>query len=371
MDTPQRGSRGSYRDYPVNPPLSPPDLSIRPYSEAYAEAWDAYVRRAPGASFCHLSGWTRVVERTWGHRPHSLVAERGGSVVGVLPLALVRSRLFGSMLVSTPNAIYGGALADDAGVRRALVAEAKRLAARLEVDYLELRDPWADDGAVDPDLHGKELYVTFEHPLVADEAALLRGLPGKVRNMIRKGRKQGLRSELGGAELLDEFYDVFATNMRNLGTPVLSKRLFAELLREFPETCDILVVRHGPRVAGATMNLYFRDTALPHYGAAYREFHPSGVSNFMFWEVMRTAAARGCTRFDFGRSKLDSGSWAFKRTWKMTERPLPYKYFLVRARQLPNLNPLNPKFRLMIHAWKRLPVGVAKLRGPPSVRNIP
>ena len=346
-------------------------LAVKRYSGARAVEWDDYVRRAAGGTFCHLTGWGRVVERTWRHRPHYLFAEREGAVVGVLPLFHVRSRLFGSMLVSTPNAIYGGVLADDTDARRALIAEAKRLATHLRVDHLELRDPRDDGGPSEPELWRKDLYVTFEHPITADEAALLGSFPKKLRNMIRKAWKHNLRSEVGRGELLDEFYDVFATNMRNLGTPVFSKRLFAGFLREFPETCDILVVRQGRRVAGATMNFYFRDTVLPHYASAYREFYPAGVSNFMFWELMRTAAARGYTRFDFGRSKLNSGSWAFKRSWKMHERPLPYKYFLVGAAHMPNLTPLNPKFELMIRAWKRLPVGVTKLLGPMIVRNIP
>jgi FemAB-related protein (PEP-CTERM system-associated) len=350
----------------------PADLVVRSWPASPTDAWDDYVRRSTTATFCHLAGWGRVVERTWGHRPCSLYAERSGAMVGVLPLFHVRSRLFGSMLVSTPTAIYGGVVANDADVRRTLVAAAKRLAVESWVDYLELRDLWdVGDEAVDPELRRKELYVTFEHPITGDEAALLGSLPKKVRNMIRKGQKHGLRSEVGGAELLDEFYDVFATNMRNLGTPVFPKRLFAEFLREFPETCEIMLVRQGWSVAGGTMNFYFRDTVLPHYAAAYRAFYPTGVSNFMFWEVMRRAAALGYTRFDFGRSKLGSGSWAFKRTWKMVERPLPYKFFLVRAPEMPNLNPTNPKFRLMIDAWKRLPVGVAKRLGPVIVRNIP
>jgi FemAB-related protein (PEP-CTERM system-associated) len=345
---------------------------IKLFAGINAAEWDDYVRRAGGATFCHLSGWARVVERTWGHRSYYLSAEREGAVVGVLPLFHVSSRLFGSMLVSTPNAIYGGVVADDVQVRQALITEAKRLATQLCVDYLELRDGWNDsDGAADEELCQKDLYVSFEHPLTPDDEALLRSLPKKLRNMVRKGQAYGLTSEVGRLELLDEFYEVFATNMRNLGTPVYPKQLFAQFLLEFPEHCDILLVRQKGRVAGGTMNFYFRDTVLPHYAAAYREFYRAGVSNFMFWEVMRRAAARKYARFDFGRSKRNSGSWAFKRTWGMNERPLPYKYFLVRAPHVPNLNPTNPTYALIIAAWKRLPVWMTKLLGPGLVKNIP
>jgi FemAB-related protein (PEP-CTERM system-associated) len=349
-----------------------PTLTIKRASSADPDEWDDYVRRAPDGTFCHLWGWGRVIEQTWGHRSHSLYAERGGAIVGLLPQFHMRSRLFGSMLVSTPNAIYGGALADDSATRRALIDEAKQLAMELQVDYLELRDSQCrGDEAADGQLHSKDLYVTFERSITNDEEALLGSYPKKIRYLIRKAWQAGLTSQLGRAELLDAFYDVYASNMRNLGTPVYPKRLFAEFLRQFPDSCDILVVRQGRRVAGAAMSFYFRDVVLPHYAAAHRDFYPAGVSTFMFSEVMRRAAARGCRRFDFGRSKLGSGSCAFKRGWRAAERPLPYKYFLARATQVPRLDPTNPKFDLMIKFWKHLPVGVTKLLGPMIVKYIP
>jgi FemAB-related protein (PEP-CTERM system-associated) len=350
----------------------PAAITVKPYSGASAAAWDEYVRRASGSTFCHLTGWMRVVERTWQHQSYSLSAERADAIVGVLPLFHVQSRWFGSMLVSTPNAVYGGALGDDMDARRALITEAKQLALKLQVDYLELRDAGeVGDEADDPELRGKELYVTFEHPITTDEEALMRSFPRDLRRMVRQGPKHGLSSEVGREELLDEFYDVYATSVRNLGTPVFPKRLFAEYLREFPSACDILLIRQGRQVAGAVMSFYFRDTVLPYYGGAYQEFYRAGVNNFMYWELMRRAAARGVTRFDFGRSKLGTGAYAFKQGWGMTERPLPYKYFLVRAKGLPNLNPTNPKFELMIAAWKRLPLSVTKLIGPRIVKNLP
>lgn len=347
-------------------------LIINRYSSALAAEWDHYVRNSAGATFCHLAGWSRVIERTWRYRQYSLYAERAGSIVGVLPLFHVRSRLFGSRLISTPNAVYGSAVGEDRETRRALIAEAKRLAIELEVDYLELRDWQALGGeADDPQLHSKDLYVAFDHPIMTDEEALMRSFPRDLRRMIRQGPKHGLSSELGREELLDDFYEVYATSVRNLGTPVFPRRLFAEFLREFPEASDILVIRQGARVAGAVLSFYFRDTVMPYYGGAYPEFYRAGVNNFMYWELMRRAAARGHRRFDFGRSKLGTGAYRFKRGWGMREQPLPYQFFLVRAREMPDLNPTNPRFELMIKAWKRLPLGVTKLVGPMIVKNLP
>ena len=332
--------------------------------------WDSYVHSAETATVCHLSGWAKAVERAWRHDPYHLRATRQGKTVGVLPLFHVRSRLFGSTLVSTPNAVYGGPLAEDADARNALVAEARDIARRLRVRCLELRDVdrRPDDGG---GFSERELYVTFDHPLVPDENALAAGFPRDVRRMIRLGPKHGLQSFQGTDELLDDFYDVYATSVRNLGTPVFPKRLFAQFLKEFPERSDILLVRQGSRVAGGVLSFYFRDTVLPYYGGARPEFHRAGVNNFMYWELMRRAAARGYRRFDFGRSKIGTGAHAFKRGWGMTERPLRYRYYLLDSDRIPDVTPANPRLQPLIRLWKKLPLRISTLIGPPISRGLP
>jgi FemAB-related protein (PEP-CTERM system-associated) len=355
-------------------------LTINPYAPADSARWDEFVMRSPAATFCHLGGWQRVIERTWGYRQHSLRVERDGEIVGVLPLFHIRGRwfkslfgsLFGSTLLSTPNAVYGGAVAADDQAHQALIAAARALAACLRVDYLELRDAGVNGGGpADAGFHRRDLYVTFERPLMADEDELIKSFPRDVRRMIRQGEKNGLRAEFGREELLDEFYEVYAASVRRLGTPVFPKTLFANFLREFPAASDILLIRQKGQVAAGVLSFYFRDTVMPYYGGAYRAFHPAGVNNFMYWELMRQSARRGFTRFDFGRSKLGTGACEFKRGWRMIERPLPYRLFPIRTDNVPDLNPTNPKFRLMIEVWKRLPLGLTKLIGPKIVRNFP
>lgn len=276
---------------------------------------------------------------------------------------------FGSILVSTPNGVYGGAVAEDANSRQALVEAAKSLAVERQVDYLELRD--ASFSLPQPELLEQTLYVSFDRPIVADETELRNSFPGDVRRMIRLAEKHGLTSSLGREESLDEFYELYAANVRRLGTPVFPKTLFADFLSEFPNRSDILLIRHQRRVVAAVMSFYFRDTVMPYYSGSNPEFYRSGVNNFLYWELMRLSAARGFTRFDFGRSKLGTGACDFKRGWRMTERHLSYKLYLVRASQMPNLNPTNPKFNLMIETWKHLPLWLTKLIGPKIVRNFP
>lgn len=276
---------------------------------------------------------------------------------------------FGSMLVSTPNAVYGGAIADDAAAHHALIAAAQTLASELRVDYLELRDSKAA-----PPQSGflpQNLYVSFEHTITDNEAELMKSFPRDVRRMIRLGERFGFDSSLGGAELLDEFYELYAASVRRLGTPVFPKSLFRAFLYEFPKTSDILVLRDGNRPVAAVLSFYFGETVLPYYAGSNPAYNRVGVNNFLYWELMRRSAARDFSRFDFGRSKRGTGAYEFKRGWRMTERELPYKFFLVRADKMPNLNPTNPKFNLMIEAWKRTPLWLTKLIGPKIVRNFP
>jgi FemAB-related protein (PEP-CTERM system-associated) len=333
-------------------------------------AWDDYVTRSPEGTPFHLSSWSRAVARTFRHRPAHLRAERGGATVGVLPLFHVKSRLFGSMLISTPNAVYGGSLADDPETHRALIAAAKRKAIDANVDYLELRHR-TDIETEDSELRTKDLYVAFDQPIGGDDEAMLRRWPSDIRRMIRIGAKSGFECQVGRGDRLDDFYQCYATSVRALGTPVFPKKLFSELLEAFPDTSDILVLRHEGRVAAAVMSFYFGGAVLPYYAGAYAEFYRGGVNNFMYWQLIRHAAGRGCTRFDFGRSKVDTGAYAFKKGWRMRERALPYRYFLVRAREVPNLNPTNPRFALLIRAWKQLPLRVTTSLGPLVVKHLP
>jgi FemAB-related protein (PEP-CTERM system-associated) len=345
-------------------------IYIKRLTIADAARWDQFVRCAPQATFCHQSGWIRVIEETWRHRSHCLFAECGGEVAGVLPLVHVKSRWFGSMLVSTPNAAYGGAVADETSIYHALTEAAQRLAKDMEVDYLELRDKGLTEDS-QADFHRQDLYVSFDCQITAEEESLMKSFPRDIRRMIRQGPRHGLSAELGRGELLDDFYEVYAASVRRLGTPVFPKKLFAEFLRIFPNECDILIVRQAGRVAGGVMNFYFRDVVLPYFGGAYPRFYRTGINNFMYWELMRSAAARGYRTFDFGRSKRGTGSYEFKRGWGMREQALPYRYFLVRGTEMPNLNPTNPRFRLLIEVWKRLPLSVTKIMGPWIVRHLP
>jgi FemAB-related protein (PEP-CTERM system-associated) len=327
-------------------------------------AWDRFVAGRPDATFFHLAGWSRVVERTCGHRTHYLCAKRDGEITGVLPLAEVKSRLFGHSLISTPFCVYGGAIAVSDRDRAALEQHARALAEKLRVDYLELRNLTASTG----EWGGKDLYVTFRKRIAADDETNLKAVPRKQRAVIRKGIDSSLKSEVD--QDVDRFYDMYAISVRNLGTPVLGKRFFRALIEEFRDAVDILTIVHDGKPVSSVMSFYFRDEILPYYGGGTAEARDLKANDFMYWELMRHAVKRGATMFDFGRSKLGTGSYSFKTHWGFEPQKLEYQYHLVRAPKVPDLSPMNPKYRAMIATWKRLPVPVTRVLGPMIARYL-
>ena len=337
---------------------------VRALQRGEEARWDAFVNACPEATFCHRAGWKEVIERAFGHRTWFLYAESGGRIEGVLPLAEVKSMLFGHSLVSLPFCVYGGIAASTAAARQALNLEAQALAARLKVGHLEYRNLEAKQ----PDWLSKELYVTFRKEIFADDDANMKALTSKRRAMVRKGIKVGLRSEIDSG--IDRFYDAYAKSVHHLGTPVFSKNYFRILREVFRDDSEIMTITLDGRTISSVMNFYFRDHVLAYYWGGAGEAREVAGNDFMCWEVMRRAGARGMRVFDFGRSKIGTGAYDFKKGWGFEPRPLPYAYQLHRAKSLPDNNPLNPKYQRAIRIWQRLPLQVANFIGPHLVKNL-
>jgi FemAB-related protein (PEP-CTERM system-associated) len=341
-------------------------LNVRPARAGDAAAWDAFVLNLPEATFFHRFGWKRVTEQAFRHRTHFLLAERDGRIEGVLPLAEIKSRLFGHSLISLPFCVYGGIAAATPEARAMLDAHAQRLAAELGVGHLEYRDRDAPHDEVWP---GTDLYVTFRKELDPEVEKNMLAIPRKQRAMVRKGIKNELSVDWEAG--VDGFFAVYADNVRRHGTPALSKRYFALLREEFGDDCDVLLVRGpGGQVVSGVLSFYFRDEILPYYAGDALEARNLAANDFKYWELMRTACERGIRVFDYGRSKIGTGPYDFKRNWGFEPRPLHYRYKLVRAASVPQNNPNNPKYRLFIKAWQRLPLAVTNFIGPHIVKNL-
>jgi FemAB-related protein (PEP-CTERM system-associated) len=338
---------------------------LDPRDAATAAAWDAFVLGCPQATFFHRAGWQRILREVFRHDTHYLLARSGGRITGVLPLAHVKSWLFGSALSSLPFAVYGGAAAEDEASAQALEQAAMALAQQLRVPHLELRHRERRH----PDWPEQDLYVTFRKALLPDEEANMLAIPRKQRAMVRKGIKNGLRSEIDPG--VDRFFALYADNVHRHGTPALPRRYFAELRREFGEDCEVLtVVAPDGRPLSSVLSFYFRDEVLPYYAGDDLAARELAANDFKYWELMRRAVGRGLATFDYGRSKQGTGPYAFKKNWGFEPTPLHYEYRLYTRDSVPQNNPTNAKYRVMIETWRRLPLSFANWLGPFVVRSL-
>ncbi len=331
---------------------------VRPFEERDRAAWNAFVHAHPEGTFFHQAEWRDVLQRAFGHRPHYLLAERDGEIRAVLPLAEVKSLLFGHALVSTPFCVYGGIVATDAAGHAALADAACRLARDLQVDHLEMRNR----RRLHPDWAVKDLYFTFRKPIDPDPEHNMLAIPRKQRAMVRKGIKEGLRSEVDPN--VDRHYRMYSSSMRNLGSPIFARRYLDILKETFGDACDVVTILKDDDPVASVLNFYFRDEVLPYYGGGTSRARALAANDFMYWQVMERARQRGCRVFDYGRSKRDTGAFDFKTNWGFEPSQLFYEYYLVRRKDMPNLSPSNPRFGNAIRLWQHLPVRVTQLVGP-------
>ena len=346
-------------------------IVCRPLDAATAPAWDAFVEAVPTGTFFHRAAWAQVFARAFGHTPHYVLAQQDGAVVGVLPLVHVKTWLFGNSLMSSPFCVYGGPLAATAEAAAALEAYATALMQRVGAKIAEFRflhalpQGWLTEAEWPT---RSDLYVTFRKSITAEDEANMKAIPRKQRAMVRKGIERGLTSL--ASDQVDGLHAVYAESVRNLGTPVFDRRYFRILAQAFRGRMDVVTVLDAGVPVSAVLNFYDREEVLPYYGGGIAAARAVHANDFMYWEVMRRAAARGSRLFDFGRSKAGTGAFAFKKNWGFTPEPLQYRYRLAPGAAIPEHNPLNPKYRLLIAAWKRLPIPLANLIGPHIVRGI-
>jgi FemAB-related protein (PEP-CTERM system-associated) len=329
--------------------------------------WDRFVLSRPDGSFFQLTGWMRALQKTFGYKPLYIYAERDGKIAGILPLFQASNWVIGKVLYSVPFGVYAGICAEDAGVFSALLEHVKALAVEENVDFLELRSRKSDPL---PGFHQNPLYVTFTTELLPNHEANLKKLPRDTRYMIRKAEKAGLLPR-HGMEQLREFYDLFAANMQRHGTPMFPLRWFENLQAEFGDKMDLLMIRNGDTPVAGVISFFFRDTVLPYYAGAGPDAPRLAANNLLYWDLMKFAVDAGYRVFDFGRSKQETGSFAFKTQWNMTLEPLDYQIFLVKRKTAPNFSPVNPKFERATRLWSRMPLWLAKQAGPRVVRWFP
>ena len=338
---------------------------LMPADIATAKRWDAFVMACPEATFFHRAGWQKIVQDIFHHDTYFLYAESDEGVQGVLPLGHVNSWLFGNSLAGLPFAVYGGIAAANEQVAQALEHEAQQIARRLGVAHLE----WRNINPRHADWPKQDLYVTFRKEILADDDANLLAIPRKQRAMVRKGIKNGLVSTIDSD--VARFFALYADNVRRHGTPALPRRYFQALQAEFGADCEVLTVSAPDgRALSSVLSFYFRGEVLPYYAGDFEPARELAANDFKYWELMRRACARGLKVFDYGRSKLGTGSYAFKKNWGFEPTPLHYEYCLYKRDDVPQNNPSNARYKLLIATWRRLPLAVANWLGPFVVRNL-
>jgi FemAB-related protein (PEP-CTERM system-associated) len=318
-----------------------------------------------GGSVFHRPAWLRAVERGTGQRACGLVAEKGGSVTGWLPLTEVHSPVFGRMLASSGFAVEGGVIAAREATAMALCRAAEEYALRLSCPTIELRGGTApSDWTLRTDSH-----CGFAIPLAADDEAQLLAIPRKQRAEVRKGLDADFEIAVGtSAADRAAHFAVYAESVRNLGTPVFPRALFEAVLDELD--ADILTVRHDARPIASVLSLYHAGAVLPYWGGGTHAARALRANDRMYFELMRHARMRGCTRFDFGRSKTGSGAYSFKKNWGFEPEPLSYSSWTAPGADRRDADPTSARHAARIALWKMLPLSVASRLGPAIARGL-
>ncbi|NOZ42981.1 MAG: FemAB family PEP-CTERM system-associated protein [Alphaproteobacteria bacterium] len=329
--------------------------------------WDQYVDKHDQATVYHLSAWGRAVAQSMGHKCYYIYVEDKGEIQALIPLIHVKSLLFGKALLSVAFATGGGPLFNTAESLAVLDRECRRLAAKLGVDYLECRnmavihDDWPTK---------RETYSIFRKALSADNEENLKAIPRKQRAMVRKAIKFGLKAVIDDRP--DRLFSMYSESVRNLGSPVFPKKLFYCLKQQYGKNCEILTIETDQgKPVSSVMTFYFRDEVVPYYGGGTVEARALAANDFMYWSLMaRAVTEKGSRIFDFGRSKNGTGAFKFKKNWGFEPKALNYEFILEKAHEIPDINPLNPKYQLMIKAWKKLPLPIANIIGPLISRSL-
>jgi FemAB-related protein (PEP-CTERM system-associated) len=353
----------------VNAPV-PIDQSFTAAPLSDTAAWDAYVAAHPDAAPFHSRTWCEAISRATGHRCHLVTArDAGGVLTGILPLHHIRSPLFGQALVGSGFAVGGGILADDPAVAATLAQGAADMAKSLGVPSVELRGGPVPDGAGWTREEG--VYAGFARDLAADDDAELLAIPRKQRAEVRKVLESGLTVTTGRDAIeRRDHYRIYATSVRNLGTPVFPKALFDAVLDAFGDDADILTVRDDGRPVASVLSLFWRGTVMPYWGGGTADARRLRANELMYFALMRHARAKSCTRFDFGRSKVGTGPFAYKKNWGFEPQPLVYGRWLAPGEVARDTNPNSARYRLQVDLWKKLPLWAANRLGPLIARGL-
>lgn len=336
-------------------------------SEDNSDAWDTFLQETENASFYHLFGWKKINEKSFGHKTFYLAALRDKYITGVFPLVSISSRLFGKILCSMPFVNFGGICALDREASEHLLREATSIVEVNGMDYLEMREL----EKINNELPTSEHKVSLAIDLDPDPDRLWGAFRTKHRTEVRRAYKNGFTIRDGGRELLDDFYEILSEKWRGLGTPLYPKDYFGNIISRFPDYVRIFVVYLKGIPVAAAFNGYYKRTVEGMWAGSREEYKRLMPNHVLYWEMIKDACLRGYRTFHLGRSTVESGGESFKLKWNAYPRQLYWQYILGKKKEIPALNVDNPRFKLAIQAWKRLPIRLTNFIGPFISKNIP
>lgn len=342
-------------------------IEIKTCMEEMQPKWDAFVSDYAGGSIFHMFGWKQIFERAYGNECIYLMAEEGDSTVGILPMVFKKSRFFGRFLVSLPYFDHVGICCEREDVREKLFLQAQEIARERKAEYIELRHDRDDDLP----LPTKQSKVSMMLELPPNSEQLWSSFKAKVRNQVRKAEKEGLSARGGGEELLDDFFEIYATNMRDLGSPSHRIEFFRYICATYPQAIRIFSVTLGEETLASGFTIASKDTLTIPWASALRKHNSKCPSMLLYWNILKYACESRFSCFSFGRSTPDEGTYKFKKQWGAKPKPLYWQYWFSNGCKMPELNTSNSKYELPIRIWKSMPVAVTKRLGPKLIQNLP
>ncbi|WP_144392676.1 FemAB family XrtA/PEP-CTERM system-associated protein [Pleionea sediminis] len=331
------------------------------------QAWDSFVSEN-NASLYHLSQWKNLIEEVFGHETHYLYAiNNSNKILAILPIVQLKSFLFGNYLVSIPFFNYGGIFSVDDEATDKLFQHAEELRRKLGCSHIEYRH----QENISDNLPVRTDKVTMLLDLPEDPGTLWKAIGSKRRAQVKRPIREGVEFKTGEKELINDFYTVFSENMRDLGTPVYSKKLFQAIFDKFPDKASIAIVYLNDAPVGAAFLLSHNGQQEIPWASTLRRYNRLGINMYMYWNILESAIKNGFKRFDFGRSGQDAGTLKFKKQWGAEEHQLYWHYSLEEGENIPVMNHSNKKFELAINLWKKLPLSFTNRLGPLVVKNLP
>ena len=338
-------------------------MEVKEITQEDCNKWNDYVMNHPDGTFYHLIGWKNVVEKTYGHKSYYYMVLDDKQIEGILPLFLIKSKLFGTKLVSLPFANYGGILTDNAEAEKLLVNKSKEVFKELNADYLEFR--YLSEHNIEIT---NKIYNTFILQLTLNPEELWNKFDKKVRNSTRNAIKSNLKFKIG-PKYINDFYRIYSKNMKEKGTPTHSFNFFRNIQNHL--NTNVSVVLYEDRVIASLFLLFYKNTVTAGWGSSLSEYLKFSPNNLLYWESIKYACGNNYKFFDFGRSRENVGTYDFKKKWNPEQKQLYYQYFLNENKEMPDTSQLNPKRKIFSKVWLSLPNIMTNLLGPKIRKNMP